>query len=324
MARKEVSKMVFDSMDQFSTWFEEEGHEMNDENVVTIVKDNDWIRIDIDTHCVRPSTAVRRMFAQLKDIPEVEGWEEVMLEHIKTVESDWCWKSNDATMADGTTNKYQTFAYSIEDLDSDHWYVFLNVRTAESMKRIEAEQLAWWEADRADEIETAVAEEVQKEMDEERMEKEMEKKEALLLITRAKNSILTTEDRRSAWKRGVLVYAGELLDELTEAVQGGYVDRSDLESVKCLKRALLNGADDWNQYSWGGCSLIYGGDIAERLCTPSELKKTRNGELRPNGSEEWLDVQARALHQAGRMVWVHISAEVTRMGWDKAKGWTVA
>lgn len=193
MARKEVSKMVFDSMDQFSTWFEEEGHEMNDENVVTIVKDNDWIRIDIDTHCVRPSTAVRRMFAQLKDIPEVEGWEEVMLEHIKTVESDWCWKSNDATMADGTTNKYQTFAYSIEDLDSDHWYVFLNVRTAESMKRIEAEQLAWWEADRADEIETAVAEEVQKEMDEERMEKEMEKKEALLLITRAKNSILTGE-----------------------------------------------------------------------------------------------------------------------------------
>ena len=46
----------------------------------------------------------------------------------------------------------------------------------------------------------------------------------------------------------------------------------------------------------------YGGDIAERLCTPSELKKTRHGERRPNSREEWLDTQARALHQAARRV----------------------
>ena len=43
---------------------------------------------------------------------------------------------------------------------------------------------------------------------------------------------------------------------------------------------------------------MYDGDIAAALCTPSELKKTRNGERRPNSREEWLDVQARALHQA--------------------------
>lgn len=65
---------------------------------------------------------------------------------------------------------------------------------------------------------------------------------------------------------------------------------------------LLNGADNWNQYSRGGCYLVYDADIAELLCTPSELKRTRNGERRPNGREEWLDVQARALHQAARRI----------------------
>jgi hypothetical protein len=69
-----------------------------------------------------------------------------------------------------------------------------------------------------------------------------------------------------------------------------------------VDRALLNGAADWNQYSWDGCSLCYDGQIAERLCTPSELKKTRHGERRPNSREEWLDTQARALFQASNRV----------------------
>jgi hypothetical protein len=68
------------------------------------------------------------------------------------------------------------------------------------------------------------------------------------------------------------------------------------------RKALLNGADNWNESSWGGCYEIYNSDIAERLCTPSELKKTRQGERRPNSREEWLDVQARALHQAERLI----------------------
>lgn len=52
--------------------------------------------------------------------------------------------------------------------------------------------------------------------------------------------------------------------------------------------------------------MIYDSDIAERLCNPSELKKTRNGERRPNGREEWLDTQARALFQAANRVCRHI------------------
>ena len=103
---------------------------------------------------------------------------------------------------------------------------------------------------------------------------------------------------RSAWSKGVTAYALELVEDLEEAIDGGYFDPSDLEAPNLVERALLNGASDWSQYSWGGSSLIYDGDIAERLCCPSELKKTRNGERRPNSREEWLDVQARALFQA--------------------------
>jgi len=107
---------------------------------------------------------------------------------------------------------------------------------------------------------------------------------------------------RSAWGRGVTDYALELVDELEEATKGGYFDLSDLEAPKLIDRQLLNGAADWNQYSWGGCSLCYDCQIAERLCTPSELKRTRGGERRPNSREEWLDTQARALFQASNRV----------------------
>ena len=107
---------------------------------------------------------------------------------------------------------------------------------------------------------------------------------------------------RSAWERGVKVYALELLESLEEGIGGEYIDPEDLESPALLKKALLNGAADWAQYSWGGCSLCYDCQIAERLCTPSELKRKRGGDLQPNSRETWLDVQARALYQAARWI----------------------
>lgn len=113
---------------------------------------------------------------------------------------------------------------------------------------------------------------------------------------------LEARNDRSAWNRGVNLYALELLEELEEAIDNGYFDPEDLAAPKLVERQLLNGAADWNQYSWGGCSLIYNGDIAERLCCPSELEKTRHGERRPNSREEWLDTQARALFQASNRV----------------------
>lgn len=102
---------------------------------------------------------------------------------------------------------------------------------------------------------------------------------------------------RSAWDKGVTIYALELLDEV--AGQIDYTGKEP-ETRAELKALALNGAESWEEYSWGGSALIYNGDIAERLCTPSELKKTRGGERRPNSREEWLDTQARALYQAFR------------------------
>lgn len=106
---------------------------------------------------------------------------------------------------------------------------------------------------------------------------------------------LEARNDRSAWDKGVTLYAVELVEELRERAE--YEGR-DPEPGKECREWMLNGAQDWNKYSWGGSSLIYNSDIAERLCCPSELKKTRNGERRPNSREEWLDTQARALFQA--------------------------
>ena len=93
---------------------------------------------------------------------------------------------------------------------------------------------------------------------------------------------------RSAWKNGVCDYAIELIDSL--------------ENEEVTKEKLLNGAKNWDEYSYGGCSFIYDGDICERLCNNTEKKRTRNGELMPNLHENWLDVQARALFQACNLI----------------------
>lgn len=117
---------------------------------------------------------------------------------------------------------------------------------------------------------------------------------------------IESEKQRSAWDKGVTQYALEMVKQLGEQINGGYFEELDLTESKKVRAALLNGAADWSQYSWGGCSLIYDSDIAERLCSPSELKKTRNGERRPNSREEWLDTQARALFQAANRVCRHL------------------
>lgn len=112
-------------------------------------------------------------------------------------------------------------------------------------------------------------------------------------------TILNSKKGRSAWERGVRAYANELIDTLEEVLTY-YPDA--LCNERALRKAMLNGARDWHQYSWGGCSLVYNSDIAARLCNPTELKRTARGLHDPNKHESWLDVQARALYQAEMMV----------------------
>ena len=102
---------------------------------------------------------------------------------------------------------------------------------------------------------------------------------------------LETLTPRSAWGRGVKEQALEM------------VEQAEIKLTKDnVKAELLNGAENWSDYSHGGCALGYNEDIAERYCTPSELKRNDNGRKNPNVNEGWLDVQARALSQAYRMI----------------------
>lgn len=120
-----------------------------------------------------------------------------------------------------------------------------------------------------------------------------EEQNTTAVILRKVADIIEARKDRSAWDKGVNAYALELLDNLADLAP------NDLRDSAIICAALLNGARDWQQYSAGGCALIYNSEIAERLCTPSERKRCLGGKLNPNSRENWLDVQARALRQAG-------------------------
>lgn len=103
---------------------------------------------------------------------------------------------------------------------------------------------------------------------------------------------------RSAWNRAVVSDAVDLVDSLTcSEIPNNWEE---------LKNLLLNGAAGWSAYSYGGCALIYDEDIARHYCTPSELRRVthKDGTIssRANATENWLDVQARALHKAAFLI----------------------
>ena len=122
------------------------------------------------------------------------------------------------------------------------------------------------------------------------------------ILAKAAQTLEQRKDR-SAWNRGVTAYAVDMLQQIADYYKDGYISPDDLATWATAEAVALNGARDWSEYSWGGSALVYDGDIAAALCTPSELKRTRNGERRPNSREEWLDTQARALFQAANRVY---------------------
>ena len=103
---------------------------------------------------------------------------------------------------------------------------------------------------------------------------------------------------RSKWGKAVLQDAQWLLENVIE----GYIE--DGEEVEINEKILLNGAENWKSFSWGGSAFIYNGEIAEHYSTPSELKFwgfTKDGGVKRDtntAGEHLLDIQARALRQA--------------------------
>lgn len=117
---------------------------------------------------------------------------------------------------------------------------------------------------------------------------------------------LEKRTNRSAWDRGVTMYARELLGDVVDLIAGGYASIPQTRAE--FERVAMNGAASWADYSAGGCALVYDSDIAARLCAPYELKKTRDGEKDPNPRETWIDVQTRALSQAAGRAWKAVRA----------------
>ena len=101
---------------------------------------------------------------------------------------------------------------------------------------------------------------------------------------------------RSKWGKAVLQDAQWLLEDVIE----GYDEPYELS-----EKLVLNGAENWNQFSWDGNALVYNGEIAEHYSTPSEAKNfwglTKDGGVKRDtntAGEHLLDIQARALRQA--------------------------
>lgn len=119
---------------------------------------------------------------------------------------------------------------------------------------------------------------------------------------------------KSKWAKGVRRYAAEMVANL-DAWGGDIRDifhAIDCKDTNALHFYLLDGAKDWEQYArdGSGIALAYNEGIADRLATPSEIKRRTNkaGQLSymANSREDWIDVEARALWQAERLVFNYL------------------
>ena len=111
-------------------------------------------------------------------------------------------------------------------------------------------------------------------------------------------SIIMQEKPRSAWSRGVNNIAMNIVSEILENANG-----NDAPHFNCV--------DDFSRHFYNvslreavdnGYFLTWDYDIARNFCTPSELKRTKNGERNPNSRETWLDVMYRGAYQAIRHI----------------------
>lgn len=110
--------------------------------------------------------------------------------------------------------------------------------------------------------------------------------------------LLIQEKPRSAWAHGVNNIAVNIVSEIIEEYAGDeepHFYRVD-DFARHFYGVSLREAVD------GGCFLTYDSDIAENFCTPSELKRLKNGERNPNSRETWLDVMYRGAYQAIRHI----------------------
>ena len=108
----------------------------------------------------------------------------------------------------------------------------------------------------------------------------------------------------SAWNRGVKLYAMEILSNIKDEGQNelSFDENGKLIQKTWTIHGLTQGFDHWVGCSQSGQFEIYDREIALRLCTASELQKTKFGERNPSKRETWIECQGRALFQARNLI----------------------
>ena len=104
---------------------------------------------------------------------------------------------------------------------------------------------------------------------------------------------------RSKWDKAIHEDAIDLLTDMPDEMPS---------TSEQLHNLLLNGAKTWEQYSEGGCALIYDDDIAAHYMTKSEFAKAKKRDFE---GYDLLGMQARALRKAYMLV-KHCATEVAK------------
>lgn len=107
----------FNSFDEF----EKSGTAGNYEET-TVIRENGWIKADVMTECKSWKTALRRFFKSLSSVPELSDWYEYLRESAEY----GCFKQNDFMLNILERNEFPSFAWEIEAVDENVWYIFLN------------------------------------------------------------------------------------------------------------------------------------------------------------------------------------------------------
>lgn len=106
-------------------------------------------------------------------------------------------------------------------------------------------------------------------------------------------------DAKSAWKRGVLQTACDMI----EYAMG--LHESKNIPIAALHEYLLVGAKDYEQYAWSGRLLVGTQQIMERFCTASELKyfTDKNGMfVCRKACEKAMEIRSRGITQAAMKI----------------------
>ena len=120
---------IFNNLEDYEQWTLQFDGCYEYEDVPVMIHDNWGMRMDLMTECKSYKTAVKR-FKKVFDNydPIIPGWTDGFMES---------YESGYYNVAETSSPEYGIYAYGIEQIDDNRWYVYLNI-TGGYAKPIEA------------------------------------------------------------------------------------------------------------------------------------------------------------------------------------------